>query len=96
MELIAGLILFSAAGAWLAARARAAGAALAFGVVGTVLFCTTPLGAGVPALIGGFVQGTATVGGQLVDGRAHDAESTPAPRKARPKGDGPAAGRGRE
>ena len=74
MELLAGLILFSFAGAWLAARARAAGAALAFGVIGTVLFCTTPLGAGVPALIGDFVHGTAAVGGQLVDGQPHDRE----------------------
>ena len=74
MELIAGLILFSVAGAWLAARARAAGAALAFGVVGTVLFCTTPLGAGVPALIDSFVEGTATVGGQLVDGPSEEPE----------------------
>jgi hypothetical protein len=74
MELLAGLILFSAAGAWLSARARAAGAALAFGVIGTVLFCTTPLGAGLPALIGNFVHGTAAVGGQLVDGSSEDAQ----------------------
>jgi hypothetical protein len=70
MDLLAGMILFSAAGAWLAARARAAGAALAFGVVGAVLFCATPLGSRVPALIGNFVQGTAVVGGQFIDGHA--------------------------
>lgn len=85
MELLAGLILFSFAGAWLAARARAAGAALAFGVVGTVLFCTTPLGAGVPALIGDFVHGTAAVGGQLVDGQPHDPDAKDADEDPRPK-----------
>lgn len=97
MELLAGLILFSAAGAWLAARARAAGAALAFGVIATVLFCTTPLGAGVPALVGGIVRGSAAVGGQLVDGRPQDHGAKP----AAPKGDAsvqgkPKAERGRE
>jgi hypothetical protein len=96
MELIAGLILFSVAGAWLAARARAAGAALAFGVIGTVLFCTTPLGAGMPALIGGFVEGTAAVGGQLVDGQAEEPEPKPAS-KGDDAGDGERkAERGRE
>lgn len=84
MELLAGMILFSAAGAWLAARARAAGAALAFGVIGAVLFCATPLGARVPALIGDFVEGTAVVGGQLVDG--HPEDKRPGKSEDKPEG----------
>jgi len=74
MNLLAGLILFSVLGAWLAARARAAGAALAFGVIAAVLFCTTPLGADLPELLNGLVQGTAKVAGQLIDGK-HDTAS---------------------
>ena len=74
MNLLAGLILFSGLGAWLCARQRAAGAALAFGVIGSVLFCSTPLGATFPAFIGALVQGTAQVGGQVVDGQSRDAD----------------------
>lgn len=72
MDLLAGLILFSVAGAWLSARQRAAGAALVFGVIGAVLFCTTPLGAGLPGLLNDLVQGAAAIGGQLVDGHVQD------------------------
>ena len=79
MTLLAGLIVFCALGAWLCARQRAAGAALAFGVIGTVLFCTTPLGAGLPALMNGLVRGTAEVGAQLVDGQPQ------APKHTEPK-----------
>jgi hypothetical protein len=73
MNLLAGLIVFSALGAWLSARQRAASAALTFGVIGAVLFCPTPLGAGPPALINGIVTGTAGVGAELVDGQPQDA-----------------------
>ena len=86
MTLLAGLIVFSALGAWLCARQRAASAALAFGVIGTVLFCTTPLGAGLPALIDSLVQGTAQVGAQLVDGQPGDTETDHVePKSARAK-----------
>ena len=78
MQLLAGLILFSVLGAWLSARQRAAGAALAFGVIGTVLFCTTPLGAQLPALVNGLVQGTAGVGAQVVDGKPQGDDGKPA------------------
>lgn len=67
MNLLAGLIVFSALGAWLSARQRAASAALAFGVIGAVLFCATPLGAGLPVLVNGIVTGTAGAGAELVD-----------------------------
>ena len=88
MTLLAGLIVFSALGAWLCVRQRAASAALAFGVIGTVLFCTTPLGTGLPALLNGVIQGTAQVGAQLVDGQpqppdADKDETDDEPRPAR-------------
>ena len=85
MTLLAGLIVFSALGAWLCVRQRAASAALAFGVIGTVLFCTTPLGAGLPALLNGVIQGTAQVGAQLVDGQPQHTDTEPASKAARTK-----------
>ena len=48
MSTIAALIVFSFIGAFICAKTRAAGPALFFGVVGVVLLCTTPLGAGIP------------------------------------------------
>ena len=93
MTLLAGLILFSVLGAWLSARQRAAGAALAFGVIGTVLFCGTPLGAALPQLINGFVQGSAQVGAQLVDGQPSERGSKdPGPKRPRPKDQEPKGG----
>ncbi len=67
MSTVAALIIFSAVGAWLSARHRAAVPALFFGVVAVVLFCTTPLGAGVPGVFGSVVHGVSTVGGQVAN-----------------------------
>ncbi len=50
MSVIAALIVFSTIGAVLCAKSRAAGPALFFGVTAVVLFCTTPLGSGLPEL----------------------------------------------
>lgn len=58
MNVIAALIVFSAVGAFICAKSRAAGPALLFGVVAVVLLCTTPIGSGIPdavAAVAGWV-----------------------------------------
>jgi membrane associated rhomboid family serine protease len=67
MDTTAGLIIFGVVGAWLCARHRAAVPALFFGVTAVVLFCTTPLGSGVPGALGTVVHGVSTVGGQVAN-----------------------------
>lgn len=67
MAVIAVLVVFATLAALIAARARAAGPALLFGVVAIALFATTPLGAGIPealATAAGWIGKTA---GQLFD-----------------------------
>lgn len=51
MDILVALILFSALGAVICARARAAGPALFFGVVAVALFAATPLGAELPGAV---------------------------------------------
>ena len=51
MSVLVALILFSAFGAWICARARAAGPALFFGVVALVLLMATPAGAVIGQLV---------------------------------------------
>ncbi len=57
------LILFSILGAWICAKARVAGGAIAFALIGAVLFVSTPAGSGLPRAVSGFfstVDGAAT------------------------------------
>jgi hypothetical protein len=65
VDITAALIIFSSLGAWLSARHRAAVPALVFGALATVLFCTTPLGSGLPDAVATVVHWTSGVGGQL-------------------------------
>ena len=51
MSVITALIVFSALGAVICARARAAGPALFFGVVALVLLTATPVGAALAQLV---------------------------------------------
>lgn len=51
MNVLIALIAFSALGALICARARAAGPALFFGVVAVALFAATPLGAELPGAV---------------------------------------------
>jgi hypothetical protein len=67
MSTVAALIIFSLVGAWLCARHRAAVPALFFGITAVVLFCTTPLGSGVPGTVATVVHGVSTVGGRVAD-----------------------------
>jgi hypothetical protein len=75
MSTVAALIIFSLVGAWLCVRHRAAVPALFFGVTAVVLFCTTPLGSGVPGTVVAVVHGVSTVGGRVADaGRSGGAQ----------------------
>jgi hypothetical protein len=50
------LIFFAAAGAYICAKARVPGGAVAFSLVAMVLFLSTPVGAGLPGLVSGFLS----------------------------------------
>lgn len=66
MDITAVLIIFSSAGAWLCARHRAATPGIAFGVLATVLFCSTPLGAQLPSAVAAIAHWTSGVGAHVV------------------------------
>lgn len=70
MDVIAALILFSTVGALICAKARAAVPALFFGVVAVVLFCTTPLGAGLPGAAADVAGWVGDQGGGVVQAGA--------------------------
>ncbi len=65
MDITAGMIIMSGFGAWLSARHRAAVPALVLGVIAFGLFCTTPLGSGLPGALGSVIHGVSNVGGQV-------------------------------
>jgi len=50
------LILFAILGAFICAKARVAGGAVAFALVAVVLFIATPVGQGLPGAISGFMS----------------------------------------
>ncbi len=56
MNVMTALIVFSALGAVICARARAAGPALFFGVVAVALLSATPLGEGLREFVGTVVE----------------------------------------
>ena len=63
MHSVGALILFSILGAVICAKARVAGGAIVFALIGLVLFVSTPAGSGLPAAVAGFlstVDGAAT------------------------------------
>ncbi len=71
---VGALILFSILGAVICAKARVAGGAVVFALIGLVLFVSTPAGSGLPAAVAGFVS--------TVDGAATPA-LTEGPQEAR-------------
>ena len=73
MHSVGALILFSILGAVICAKARVAGGAIAFSLIGLVLFVSTPAGSGLPKAVSGFLS--------TVDGAATPAV-TGAPREA--------------
>jgi len=56
MESVGILILFSAVGAFICAKARVAAGAVVFSLIALVLFVSTPVGAGVPGAVMRFVD----------------------------------------
>lgn len=63
MHSVGALILFSILGAVICAKARVAGGAIVFSLIGLVLFVSTPAGSGLPRAVSGFfstVDGAAT------------------------------------
>ena len=74
MSSVGLLILFAILGAFICAKARVAGGAVAFSLVAVVLFIGTPVGQGLPGAISGFMS-------------AVDGATTPALTGAEPSGD---------
>ncbi|GAA1858707.1 hypothetical protein GCM10009836_43680 [Pseudonocardia ailaonensis] len=56
MEAVGVLIFFSIVGAFLCAKARFSGGAVAFSLVALVLFVATPAGQGLPGAVGSFLS----------------------------------------
>jgi hypothetical protein len=82
---VGALILFSILGAVICAKARVAGGAIAFSLIGLALFVSTPAGRGLPEAISGFlstVDGAAT---PALTGQPSET-ATPAPRDGGPVG----------
>ncbi len=55
MESVGVLIFFAIVGAFICAKARVATGAIVFSLIALVLFIATPVGAGLPAAISGFL-----------------------------------------
>jgi hypothetical protein len=56
MDSVGVLIFFAVAGAYICAKARVAGGAVAFSLVAMVLFLSTPAGSGLPGLLSAFLN----------------------------------------
>lgn len=54
MHSVGAMILFSILGAAICAKARVAGGAIVFSLIGLVLFVSTPAGSGLPRAVSGF------------------------------------------
>ena len=82
MDSVGALILFSILGGVICAKARVAGGAVVFSLIGLVLFVSTPAGRALPEAVSGFVS--------AVDGAATPAltDETDAPREAAVPADG--------
>lgn len=66
MDVMGGLIVFSAMGAIVCAKARAAGPTLLFGIVAVMLFCVTPMGSRLPGAFGDAAQWVGSHSGSVV------------------------------
>ncbi len=60
MENVGLLIFFAVVGAFICAKARVAAGAVVFSLVALVLFISTPLGAGLPGAVSGFLTAVNT------------------------------------
>jgi multisubunit Na+/H+ antiporter MnhG subunit len=69
MESVGLLIFFAIVGAFICAKARSAGGAIAFSLVALVLFIATPVGSGLPGAVSDFLD--------VVDGASTPALTEP-------------------
>lgn len=76
MHSVGALILFCVLGAVICAKARVAGGAVVFTLIGVVLFVSTPAGRALPDAISGFVS---TVDGATTPALTHETTATHAP-----------------
>ena len=76
MHSVGALILFCVLGAVICAKARVAGGAVVFTLIGVVLFVSTPAGRALPDAISGFVS---TVDGATTPALTHETTATRAP-----------------
>ncbi len=64
------LIFFAVVGAVICAKARVPGGAVAFALIGLVLFVGTPAGAGLPGMVSDFLSSISEASQPLTDGEA--------------------------
>jgi hypothetical protein len=68
MNTIGVLIAFAVLGAFICAKARSAGGAVAFSLIALVLFVSTPVGAGLPGMLSDFVSAVSQASEPLMSG----------------------------
>ena len=68
MGTVGVLIFFAVVGAVICAKARVAGGAIAFALIGLVLFIGTPAGAGLPGMVSDFMSAVSEASEPLTDG----------------------------
>jgi hypothetical protein len=68
MEGVGALIFFAIVGAVICAKARVPGGAIAFALIGLVLFIGTPAGAGLPGMVSDFMSSVGEASRPLTDG----------------------------
>ena len=62
------LIFFALAGAFICSKARSAAGAIVFSLVALVLFISTPVGAGLPGAVEGFLRAVDHAGTPVLTG----------------------------
>jgi hypothetical protein len=66
------LIVFAALGAFICAKARSAGGAIAFSLIALVLFVSTPAGAGLPGAVAELVSTVQQASQPFTDGSSDE------------------------
>ncbi|MGH3615158.1 MAG: hypothetical protein ACRDRK_21700 [Pseudonocardia sp.] len=68
MGTIGVLIFFAAVGSVICAKARSAGGAIMFALIGLALFISTPAGAGLPGMLSDFLSAVSQASEPLTNG----------------------------
>lgn len=74
MSSVGSLIFFAIAGAFVCAKARVAGGAIAFSLVALILFIATPAGSALPGAIGQFMSTVDHATTPVLTGSEHPVE----------------------